>query len=233
MFKRFTFSIIMFMLIFTMSTYASERPASLQELQQQAQETQAPAAFQAPTPDRIPTSESAPAGSAIANITSAAKMDREDKQVSALGSVMNQFGAKVIQFLGYILSIGLCLIIALDMVFIAVPPFRNILSNGHDGIDTLNPIENPTGGLHPPVDKKAPPAPPVLVVPKTTQWVTDAALNAVASASNGGNVYKIYLKQQLLIIILAPTIYILSLTGVLPSLGVKLGQALSNLLFTF
>lgn len=230
MFKRFTFSIIMFMLIFTMSAYASERPASLQELQQQAQETQAPAAS---TETTAPTEITEPAGSAIGSITSAAKMDREDKQVSALGSVMNQFGAKVIQFLGYILSIGLCLIIALDMVFIAVPPFRNMLANGHDGIDTLNPIENPTGGLHPPVDKKAPPAPPVPVVPKTTQWVTDAALNAVASASNGGNVYKIYLKQQVLIIILAPTIYVLSATGVLPSLGVKLGQALSNILFRF
>ena len=56
----------------------------------------------------------------------------------------------------------------------------------------------------------------------------NAALNATAAASTGDSPYKIYFKQQLPTIIVAPILFVLAATGILAQVGFFIGNYLTN-----
>lgn len=61
-----------------------------------------------------------------------------------------------------------------------------------------------------------------------TQWVSNAALNAVASAQAGVNPYSAYIKDMTVVCILTPILLILATTGALTNLGFLLGDVLAR-----
>ena len=59
--------------------------------------------------------------------------------------------------------------------------------------------------------------------------VSDAALNAVATAQvTGVNAYKIYAKDMVIILTVAPLLLVLNISGVLPRLGIFIADLIAN-----
>lgn len=73
-------------------------------------------------------------------------------------------------------------------------------------------------------------------LPGRIQWVSTAALNAVAAESCGGvdgvpdNPLKVYVKDMVPILILTPILLVLAITGALQNLGFLIGDLLANAL---
>lgn len=241
-------------IMFSFSAFASSNALSLEELQQQAQETQA--VIDDNSSESSDISYNSSGDSAIGYISDTAKLDKNDPTAQKVGKVMNSWAAKLMQILGYIISIGLGLVTALDVCYIALPPLRGILANGYvgtsdpkansaggmGGIGGMNPMGgigsfggggmygnrmggmNSIGGMGNSMGAQQNNQPAT----GRTQWVTNAALNAVTSASSGANPFKVYFKQQAVVCIMAPVIFVLAATGVLSNFGFMLGEVVSQ-----
>lgn len=223
------------------ATNSGNGPVSLEQLQEQAEHNEQAQETQAQTNGTGQGSNNSSSGivlddgaSAISNIAASGRMDTDDPTAARVGGVMNNWAAKAMQICGYLISIGLGLVIAIDLLFIAIPPLRGVLSNGYTGsvntqagdrnryndfsgnsnytannMMTSNQVNNsPTSGR--------------------LQLVSNAALNAVTAASTGQNPFKTYLKEQLLTVVMAPAIYVLAATGILSRLGFFIGTTLGN-----
>lgn len=227
-------------------------PSSLEDLQKQATETEAVLEDSGAGLEQ-PGVSGNDGGSAIGNIANSAKLDTESESARRVGNVMNSWAAKLMQIMGYVISIGLGLITGLDLCYIAIPPLRGILANGHAGTPDTG-AQGQAGGMggmgmssgmggmgmgmsggmgmgmsggmgmrggmgaNGAQGQQA----------AQTQWVTNAALNAVASSASGVNPFKVYFKQQAVVCIMAPTIFVLAATGVLSKFGFMLGNAISK-----
>lgn len=174
--------------------------------------------------------ENKASGDYFSSIADAAKLNHVSEDVSSVGASMNTWGAKLMQFIGYILSIGLGLATAIDLCFIAIPPLRAILANGYTGSDKPLDVLPEVKGLSPMKMGKAGVNPLMQNPSQTgqrTQWVSYAALNAVTTASGGESPFKVYLKQRLGVILFVPVLFTLAATGVLSKLGFILGNSLA------
>lgn len=174
--------------------------------------------------------ENETSGDYFSSIADAAKLNSISEDVSLVGASMNSWGAKLMQFIGYLLSIGLGLATAIDLCFIALPPLRAILANGYTGNDKpldilpevkgLLPMKMGKAGVNPLMQNSS-------QAGQRTQWVSYAALNAVTTASLGESPFKVYLKQRLGVILFVPVLFTLSATGLLSKLGFILGNSLA------
>ena len=176
------------------------------------------------------TVENETSGDYFSSIADAAKLNSISEGVSSVGSSMNSWGAKLMQFIGYILSIGLGLATAIDLCFIAIPPLRAVLANGYTGNDKSLDVLPEVKGLLPMKMGKAGVNPLIQNPSQTgqkTQWVSYAALNAITTASCGESPLKVYLKQRLGVILFVPVLFTLAATGVLSKLGFILGNSLA------
>lgn len=211
----------------------SEGVPSLEELHRQAMETQS---MEQVTNDEglevenNSAVENETSGDYFSSIADAAKLNSISEDVSLVGTSMNSWGAKLMQFIGYLLSIGLGLATAIDLCFIALPPLRAILANGYTGNDKpldilpevkgLLPMKMGKAGVNPLMQNSS-------QAGQRTQWVSYAALNAVTTASLGESPFKVYLKQRLGVILFVPVLFTLSATGLLSKLGFILGNSLA------
>ena len=215
-------------------------PVSLEQLQEQAEQNNQ-AQTQAPTNSTGQGSNNSSSGivlddgaSAISGIANSGKMDVDDPTAAKVGSVMNNWAAKAMQICGYIISIGLGLVIAIDLIFIAIPPLRGVLSNGYAGNVSAqndnNPYNNGTTFIGGSTMQSMNMSAQANNSPTSgrIQLVSNAALNAVTAASAGQNPFKMYLKEQLLTVIMAPAIYVLAATGILSRLGFFIGTTIGN-----
>lgn len=215
-------------------------PVSLEQLQEQAEQNNQ-AQTQAPTNSTGQGSNNSSSGivlddgaSAISGIANSGKMDVDDPTAAKVGSVMNNWAAKAMQICGYIISIGLGLVIAIDLIFIAIPPLRGVLSNGYAGNVSAqndnNPYNNGTTFIGSSTMQSMNMSAQANNSPTSgrIQLVSNAALNAVTAASAGQNPFKMYLKEQLLTVIMAPAIYVLAATGILSRLGFFIGTTIGN-----
>lgn len=215
-------------------------PVSLEQLQEQAEQNNQ-AQTQAPTNSTGQGSNNSSSGivlddgaSAISGIANSGKMDVDDPTAAKVGSVMNNWAAKAMQICGYIISIGLGLVIAIDLIFIAIPPLRGVLSNGYAGNVSAqndgNPYNNGTSFYGSTAQQSMNMSAQANNSPTSgrVQLVSNAALNAVTAASTGQNPFKMYLKEQLLTVIMAPAIYVLAATGILSRLGFFIGTTIGN-----
>lgn len=218
----------------------SEGVSSLEELCRQAMETQSMEQVTndaglshgdgQPGMENNSTVENETSGDYFSSIADAAKLNSISEGVSSVGSSMNSWGAKLMQFIGYILSIGLGLATAIDLCFIAIPPLRAILANGYTGNDKSLDVLPEVKGLLPMKMGKAGVNPLIQNPSQTgqkTQWVSYAALNAITTASCGESPLKVYLKQRLGVILFVPVLFTLAATGVLSKLGFILGNSLA------
>jgi cytochrome c oxidase assembly factor CtaG len=68
------------------------------------------------------------------------------------------------------------------------------------------------------------------------QWVSNAALNAVATESTVGpdgkanGPFKTYIKDMVVVLVLTPVLLVLALTGVLADLGFVIGMGLETII---
>lgn len=242
--------------VFCFSAFAAGDAVSLDDLKKQAQETQAQIDandnYTGQGQQRQQSSNASDNGaSAIGNITKSAALDKESSEATRIGSVMNNWASKLMQILGYIISIGLGLVTALDVVYIAIPPLRGILANGYAGTADQqaggmnNGMQGGMGGgfgmgggygmggggygmgsmqARTAMGNTANNQP----AGGRTQFVTNAALNAVASASSGANPFKVYMKQQAVVLVMAPVIFVLAATGILSRVGFYIGEYITT-----
>lgn len=251
---KMTLLVFIMSVMFSFSAFASNGALSLEDLQNQQQETQAVVNDNASQSYNV-SSDYSTGKSAIGSISASAKMDTESEIATHVGTTMNSWAAKIMQILGYVISIGLGLITALDVCYIALPPLRGLLANGYVGTADKSSQPGGAGGMGSPMgmgginsmgmggygsrmggtnfmgsgmgssmgaQQNNQPA------SGRTQWVTNAALNAVTSASSGANPFKVYFKQQAVVCVMAPIIYVLAATGVLSKFGFMLGEVVST-----
>lgn len=265
---RMIMLVLLISLCSAMSAYATE-PKSLDEVTATVQETTAAV-------EETRSSEKATSGgktqnnnSFIDGLSNAANLSIENDQAKSIGTAMNKVGSLVFQVAGYILSIGLGILIAIDLVYIAIPPLRVFLANGYVGnAQAGNPqmqqgamggmgmggmnsgmggmgmggmgggfgggfgggrfgggmgMGGAMGGMNGMAGQNQP-------ANGRMQWVSNAALNAVATETAGQSAFKIYIKQTAILCIVAPLLLVLASTGVLANIGFAAGGALSNAL---
>lgn len=207
-----------------MPAYANSGAISFEDLQQ-AQETQIEV-------EESQGSIQYSSDSAIDSIAEAAKLDSNSESVNKIGRVMNTWAAKVMQFIGYIISIGLGLVTAIDVCYMAIPPLQGILANGHKGKASdenngplmLGPqaVGGPRGQLGPNTQMNN------QQQENRTRFVSQEALDAVEEGKNGANLFKVYLKKRWMTCVMAPVIFVLAATGVLSQFGFMLGEVVSQ-----
>lgn len=234
---KMTLLVFIMSVMFSFSAFASNGALSLEDLQNQQQETQAVVNDNASQSYNV-SSDYSTGKSAIGSISASAKMDTESEIATHVGTTMNSWAAKIMQILGYVISIGLGLITALDVCYIAIPPLRVLLANGYVGTADAGDMgaqqnNQPAYSRTPWVTNSVTPASSGAQqnnqpASGKTQWVTNAALNAVKSASSGANPFKVYFKQQAVVCVMAPIIYVLAATGVLSQFGFMLGEVVST-----
>lgn len=230
---------------------APDGPVSLDQLESQAtaqettaapvQETQAVQTAPATSQGSQGSSTADDARSSITEIANSSKLDTSSPTAQKAGAVMQNWGSKLMQILGYVISIGLGLITALDIVYMSIPPLRGILANGYVGSADQRP-DHMQGNSNPGIG--------MIGGGGTTGWqqdrmnmtatnnnqpatgrmqfVTNAALNAVAAASTGDNPFKVWFKQQLPVLIIAPLLFVLAATGILANIGFFIGNYITS-----
>ena len=207
-----------------MPAYANSGAISFEDLQQ-AQETQIEV-------EESQGSIQYSSDSAIDSIAEAAKLDSNSESVNKIGRVMNTWAAKVMQFIGYIISIGLGLVTAIDVCYMAIPPLQGILANGHKGKASdenngplmLGPqaVGGPRGQLGPNTQMNN------QQQENRIRFVSQEALDAVEEGKNGANLFKVYMKKRWMTCVMAPVIFVLAATGVLSQFGFMLGEVVSQ-----
>lgn len=202
----------------------------------------------------------------IEGLSGAADLSDESDQAKEIGNALNKAGSLIFQVVGYIISVGLGVLIAIDLVYISIPPLRTFLANGYVGnAQAGNPqmqngmqggmggmggmngmggmgmggmggygggfggrgMMGGMGGMGGQMNGMANQNQPAN---GRIQWVSNAALNAVATETTGQSAFKIYIKQTAILCIIAPLLLVLASTGVLASIGFAAGGALSNAL---
>lgn len=181
--------------------------------------------------------------------------------VDAVNTGINKLVSFLVQVLAYFATACLTLRVVLDLVYILVPFSRVLLSNGHRGTAQDTQQNNNFGGMNSGFgsmnsgfgsmnsgfggmnsgfgsmnsgfgsanQNNMNQNNPHLRV----QLVSGAALNAVASEERGMMALKIYAKDMVIVLVLAPIFLVLAINGTLIDLGFLLGNALSNLLSSF
>lgn len=191
----------------------------------------------------------------------------------------NSIGSKIFQYLSVLVSVGVLVMVGVDMVFITLPFTRKYLANGYMGNPGgVDPNQNPglagqggmpgmggmgmggmgmgggygsrmggmgmggygsRMGMANPMsgrggmmgEQAAMQNQPAL---GRVQWVSNAALNAIASESASNQIALIgYIKSMAVTIVLASVILVLASTGVLGALGAAIGSKLSGFLQSF
>lgn len=258
--------VLLISLCTAMSVYATE-PKSLDEVTATVEETTGAVT-------ETQSSQSSNAGKTQSNnsfidgLAGAADLSIENEQAKKIGNTMNKIGSLIFQVMGYVISIGLGLLIGIDIIYIAIPPFRVFLANGYVGnaqagnpqmqqgmggmgmgmnggmngmggmgggfgggfgggrfgMGGMNGGMGGMGGMNGMGGMAGQNQP----ASGRTQWVSNAALNAVATETAGQSAFKLYIKQTAILCIVAPLLLVLASTGVLANLGFMAGGALSN-----
>lgn len=206
---------------------------TLDELKKQSQAQQSPSTSTSDLANIL--KDDSTGASSIAGISGMAKLDSESAAVKQVGGAMNSVAGKIVQILGYIMSIGLGVSIVIDLVYLSVVPLRALMAPQNGGLKLVSDVaisaaggsaqasSSPaqasgfnTSGFNSGFNSGFGPSP----APSTTQS---------ASASQTSPI-KVWFKGRVIDLILAPTIFVLASTGVLTQIGFWLGQVLTGVL---
>ena len=193
----------------------------------------------------------------IEGLNKAADVSAEVEGVSGVTSGAKTAVAFVVQILAYCITILLALRVVLDLAFIALPFTRTFLGNGYMGNSQagaggipnsmgmggmgmggryggrygggmgmgMNP--GMAGGMNAGMGMGAGQQPNVT---GRIQWVSNAALNAVAGENVVGpdgkavSPFELYVKDMVVVLIIVPILITLAVTGALTSLGFVIAQ---------
>lgn len=207
---------------------------TLDELKKQSQaQTQSPSTSDSSLTNIL--KDDSTGASSIAGISGMAKLDSESAAVKQVGGAMNSVAGKIVQLLGYIMSIGLGVSIVIDLVYLSVVPLRALMAPQNGGLKLVSDVaisaaggsaqaSSPqssasgfnTSGFNSGFNSGFGPSP----APSPAQS---------ASASQTSPI-KVWFKGRVIDLILAPTIFVLASTGVLTQIGFWLGQVLTGVL---
>lgn len=193
----------------------------------------------------------------VDGLTQAVDISTQTTTSAEVSKTLNYYGSIIFQCLAVVVSVGILLMVALDLVYITLPFTRSFLANGYMG----NPNSS-NNGMQPGVLMGGNPNPmggsmgmrpgggifggrgmssPAAMGQQTAmqnqpssgrvQYVSNAALNAVTGESATNKLALVeYLKDMSVTIICASVILVLAGTGVLSTLGLKIGEKLAQII---
>ena len=158
-------------------------------------------------------------------------VSKEVQSVSAFREYVGGITAMVTQVIFIILTGGLIIISGIDLLYIVIPPLRNGLSGGRQGMAVAQQgAQQGMGGMNSGMGMNG-----NQQMNGGKCYVTEAALNAVATAQadNSGKVgvaIKIWFKNAVVQLVAIPAIIVLLSTGVIQKIGFGLGGVIANAL---
>ena len=208
---------------------------TLDELKKQSQaQSQSPSTSDSSSLTDILKDDSTGASS-IAGISGMAKLDSESAAVKQVGGAMNSVAGKIVQLLGYIMSIGLGVSIVIDLVYLSVVPLRALMAPQNGGLKLVSDVAISAAGGN--TQASSSPAQASGFNPSgfnsgfNSGFGPSPAPSPAASASaSQTSPIKVWFKGRVIDLILAPTIFVLASTGVLTQIGFWLGQVLTGVL---
>lgn len=242
-----------------------------QEVQSQTQQTTPQPSQPAPNTDTTTQKNSIDRGKdIIKDLGRATDMTEKMPEVEKAGSGIKRIMTILVQIISYVITFGLVLRVAIDLMFIGLPFTRGFLANGYTGNPQAGAggMPTPSGmtpgmgagigmpgtgyggfggyGYHRPFGS-SPFGTSGMTNPAMQgsgffgriQWVSNAALNAVAAETTIGSdgrpvsPLKVYAKDMMIVLVLTPILLVLAVTGVLTQLGFMLGELISNVLRSF
>ena len=189
----------------------------------------------------------------VDNIKNATDLSSESPAATKINSGISKILSIIVQVIAYAVTALLVLRVLLDVAYIAVPFARTFLSNGYSGNaqaagggmsnqpagmgmqgglgmnsfnSGMNSFNSGIGGMA----GQGGPSPATGHV----QWVSNAALNAVAAEGvvgpNGKAVsaFKVYAKNMIAVLVLAPAFLVLAVTGCLTQFGIFAGELIAK-----
>ena len=182
------------------------------------------------------------ANNTINNLMDATRLDTNSEAANKFGKSARPFLATVGQILAHIITFGMSLVILIDLVYISIPPFRGLLGpagaqgGATSGIGGMNNgmsggalggglgggYGRPgygIGGMNSGMGQQAQSSMPTLV--------STAAIMA-ANQPNTFQGIKAYFHDVIVRTTITAVLIVLTLTGVLPQLGFKIGLMLNN-----
>lgn len=166
-------------------------------------------------------------------------------QANAVNAAIKKLASIIVQVLSYFTTAFLVVRVLLDILYISIPFSRNLLANGHQGQAQggqqgaggmsggfgggmggfgggMGGMSGGMGGMGGQQQGQQ---------GQGTQWVSNAALNAVATEQSGAkNALKLYAKDMTIVLILTPVFLVLAVTGTLTNLGFMIGDALVSII---
>ena len=192
----------------------------------------------------------------INELQHANQYDDSVQSVDYINSLTSKAASVIVQVLGYFLTAFLAVRVVLDLCYIALPFTRSILANGYSGtapqsnnggmqgpmggmngmggMSRMGGLSGPTGmmgamggapnGMMPSMGGQMGAQQPAGKI----QFVSTAALNAVAAEQNGEqHPLRMYAKDMIVILVFTVVLLILAVSGVLTNLGLLIGKAIA------
>ena len=189
----------------------------------------------------------------IENTKNAADLTSVDtKGADKVNDGIRTVAAFIVRILSYFLTAFLVVRVILDLVYIALPFTRSVLSNGYAGNPAaggsgmgmqqpgMGGMGSPMGGMGMGMGgmgmngmgaQGQMGASPAM---GRVQWISSAALNAVAAEQMPGpdgkpqSALKAYAKDMMVVLIITPVLLTLAITGVLTNLGFLIGDIIAK-----
>lgn len=209
-------------------------------------------------PSSIPSSTQS-SSSFLQGLNKAADLSPEIEGTQKIIAPLRYGVAYVVQVLSFVIITGLALSVVLDLTYLAVPPLRNLLSNGYVGSALPAGQQQSSTGVpqaqfnpslyfkqsQSPAPGQAPapgPSPSSIGVvqaqsPGRIQFISKAALDAVSNegtldpkTSKTRGLVSLYMKGMGLKLIVIPILLILVLTGSLTNLGFTIADLIVAML---
>lgn len=172
----------------------------------------------------------------VDGLTQAVDISTQTTTSAEVSKTLNYYGSIIFQCLAVVVSVGILLMVALDLVYITLPFTRSFLANGYMG----NPNSSNNGMPGPAamgqqIAMRNQPSSQTAMRNQPSSgrvhYVSNAALNAVTGESATNKLALVeYLKDMSVTIICASVILVLAGTGVLSTLGLNIGEKLAQII---
>ncbi len=175
-------------------------------------------------------------------------LDVQSKEAVEAANTVNRWVTPFIQLMVYAITVLTVIRVLIDLLYVVFPPCRHILANGRIGNAASQGPANlgiSGGGMNNyglvqanSMNNAAINNAQAAGASTQIQWVSQAALNAVASESSVGpdgkanRAIKAYWKDMSVLLILTPILLVLAVTGILGKFGIFIANIIVGLIET-
>ena len=175
-------------------------------------------------------------------------LDVQSKEAVEAANTVNRWVTPFIQLMVYAITVLTVIRVLIDLLYVVFPPCRHILANGRIGNAASQGPANlgiSSGGMNNyglvqanSMNNAAINNAQAAGASTQIQWVSQAALNAVASESSVGpdgkanRAIKAYWKDMSVLLILTPILLVLAVTGILGKFGIFIANIIVGLIET-